>query len=81
MASCFEATSLFPKGVELSKVVDKPGYIDSFSGNRGVANELARLTGRWVLTYDIKDSNEQDLLDPDVQDEIRDLVKSGSYLE
>ena len=69
-----------PEGVELSKILDKPGYMDLCSGSHGVANELARLTGRWVLTYDIKGSSEQDLLDPDVQDEIRELVRSGSVL-
>ena len=52
---------LVPEGVELSSIIDKPGYIDLFSGSRGVALELARLSGRWVITYDIKDSVEQDL--------------------
>ena len=51
-----------------------------FSGNHGVAEELARLTGRWVLTYDIKDSTEQDLLDPEVQDEVKTLLTNGSAI-
>ena len=71
---------IVPEEVEASAVMAKPGYIDLFSGNHGVANELARLTGRWVLTYDIKDSPEQDLLDCDVQEEVKSLVANGSVI-
>ena len=69
-----------PEGVDQSSLISRPGYVDLFSGNHGVAIELARLTGRWVLTYDIKDSAEQDLLDPEVQEEIKNLLKNGSVL-
>ena len=71
---------VFPVGVDPATVIHKPGYIDLFSGSHGVALELARLTGRWVISYDIKDSTEQDLLSPRVQAEVKQLIESGSIV-
>ena len=65
---------VFPCGVDHHECVARSGYLDLFSGSGGVAKELARLSGRWVLSYDIVNSPEQDLLKPEVQREIYDLI-------
>ena len=70
-------TFVFPKGVEQSFCAAEKGYLDLFSGCCGVARELARLTGRWVLCYDIKFSDSQDLSSAAVQREIIQLLESG----
>ena len=75
-----QGSFIFPEGVDADTVLSKPGYIDLFSGSHGVALELARLTGRWVLTYDIKDSQVQNLLDPMVQEEVKMLIRDGSAI-
>ena len=49
------------------------GFLDLFSGVRGVARELARLTGRWVLCYDIEHSEE-------VKKSIEKMVECGCFL-
>ena len=73
-------TFVFPKGVEQPSCAAKKGYLDLFSGCCGVARELARLTGRWVLCYDIKLSDSQDLSSGAVQREIVQLLESGWIL-
>ena len=73
-------TFVFPKGVEQSFCAAEKGYLDLFSGCCGVARELARLTGRWVLCYDIKFSDSQDLSSTAVQHEIFQLLESGWIL-
>ena len=73
-------TFVFPKGVEQPSCAAKEGYLDLFSGCCGVARELARLTGRWVLCYDIKLSDSQDLSSGAVQREIVQLLESGWIL-
>ena len=47
---------------------------------RGVARELARLTGRWVLCYDIEHSPNEDLDSDEVKGFIEKLVASGCFL-
>lgn len=47
---------------------------------RGVARELARLTGRWVLCYDIEHSPNEDLDSDEVKAFIEKLVASGCFL-
>lgn len=56
------------------------GFLDLFSGVRGVARELARLTGRWVLCYDIEHSPNEDLDSDEVKAFIEKLVASGCFL-
>ena len=51
-----------------------PGFLDLFSGVRGVAEHLSRITGRWVLCYDIEHSPSEDLDDCKVKSFIESLI-------
>ena len=73
-------TLVFPEGVDRAECLLRQGYLDLFSGVGAVARELARLSGRWVLSYDILNSKEQDLLKPEVQKEVIKLIKQGSFV-
>ena len=68
---------IYPKGVDRDAARLEGGYLDLFSGEGGVARELAGLTGRCVISYDIINDSSQNLLDLSVQSEILSLVKSG----
>eukprot|EP00439_Symbiodinium_sp_Y106_P076030 s796_g15.t1 len=70
---------VWPKGVDRKACAQHPGFLDLFSGNCGHARELARLTGRWVLVFDVKLSKAHDLSVLTVQDEIWTQLKSGRF--
>ena len=70
-------TVVWPKGVDKQRCGELPGCIDLCSGNMGYARQLARLTGRWVLCFDVAHNQAQDLVIGEVQNEIRDLLQSG----
>ena len=36
----------------LRELLRRPGFLDCYSGSRGVAHELAEVSGTWVLTFD-----------------------------
>ena len=55
----------------------KPGAIDFFSGCRGVAKAMVNAGAPWVLTFDIDHGVNQDLLDSELREKIRILVRSG----
>ena len=71
---------VLPAGRVKGDCVGRPGYLDLFSGTGGVARELARLSGRWVLSYEIKNGLDQDLLDKLVQKEIFGLLDAGAFV-
>ena len=71
---------VLPRGGKLNTLLDKPGHLDLFSGCRVAAQELANRTGRWVLTYDILHSPEEDLLDAEVQRQISAMLEAGCFL-
>ncbi len=56
------------------------GYLDLFSGERGVAVALAKLTGRWVLCFDLLHSPLEDLGDRQLRKELETLVEEGTFL-
>ncbi|CAE7287796.1 acuF, partial [Symbiodinium sp. CCMP2592] len=56
---------------------NRGGALDLFSGSRGLTRALLRNGAPWVITYDIRDSPDQDLLDPCVRQTVEDLVTSG----
>ena len=56
------------------------GFLDLFAGERGVAECLHRLTGRWVLCYDISHSPAEDLSDPKVQRRVEVLLEEKAVL-
>ena len=79
-ASKLTGSVVFPKGASRSECSARSGYIDLFSGSGGVCRELCRLTGRWVVSYDIIHGSSEDLLKPVVQDEVLSLIDSGAIL-
>ena len=57
-----------------------PGFLDLFSGVRGVAEHLSRITGRWVLCYDIEHSPSEDLDDCKVKSFIESLIHEDCFI-
>ena len=57
----------------------RKGVLDLYSGKAGVAKELANLYGCWVLTFDYTHGDDQNLLDPDIQKRVFDLVAAGAF--
>ncbi|CAE7354975.1 unnamed protein product [Symbiodinium sp. KB8] len=57
-----------------------PGWVDLFSGSRGVAKALVEAAPWWVLCYDLKHDQEENLLFPTVQAEVIELLASGAVL-
>ena len=57
-----------------------PGYLDLFSGKRGVAHELASITNTWVLCFDLEHSLEEDLSSPTLRQQLEFLISSGVFL-
>ena len=41
----------------LQDMLCRPGFLDCYSGSRGVASELAELSGSWVLTFDFRENS------------------------
>lgn len=58
---------------------DVPGGLDLYSGNRGVAKQTIRHGAPWVLCFDWKYGNDQDLLCKDLQDELLQLLEDGLF--
>ena len=80
-----EALSSFPKEqFELGAGVQWPpqhaGFLDLFSGQRGVAKSLARTGNAWSLCFDLADSPAQDLSDPCLRSRIERLITLGCFL-
>eukprot|EP00438_Fugacium_kawagutii_P015803 Skav230691 [mRNA] locus=scaffold2202:279688:282453:- [translate_table: standard] len=57
---------------------DCPGFLDLFSGQRGVAKALAKV-GFWSICFDIEHSPSEDLMDPFVQGQLKTLVEEGAF--
>ncbi|CAE7238074.1 unnamed protein product [Symbiodinium sp. CCMP2456] len=64
----------------LHAMLRRPGFLDCYSGSRGVAHELANLSGTWVLTFDYARSSSEDLLDAGLQEKIFSLVRGHAFL-
>lgn len=56
------------------------GFLDLYSGKKGVAHELADLGNVWVITFELDDGLEQDVLSPHNKETIRGLLQSGCIL-
>lgn len=56
------------------------GFLDLFSGWRGVAQELHRLTGCWVLCYDLEHSAREDLDNAEIKLEIEAMLWARCFL-
>lgn len=79
------ALSTFPRDqFELGNGVQWPpqhaGFLDLFSGKRGVAKQLSKLSSSWSLCFDLADSPSQDLSDPKLRSRIEELIRLGCFL-
>ena len=55
------------------------GFLDLYSGEKGVAKELARLTGRWCLTFEILHDASEDLDKVSLRRKIHRLCELGAF--
>ena len=58
----------------------RPGYLDLFSGIKGVATYFADFSGSWSLTFELNDSPRQNLADKKLQRLIVRLIRLGVFL-
>ena len=58
----------------------EPGGLDLYSGNFGVAKQMVKNGCPWVLTFEIKRSVSEDLLDADLECEIIEFIQLGVFL-
>ena len=57
----------------------RAGFLDLFSGERGVAEAIHRISGRWVLCYDLAHSAREDLDDTTIKEEVEELLREGCF--
>ena len=58
----------------------QPGFLDLFSGVRGVAEQLRRISGRWVLCFDVDHSPAEDLDNSKVKNFVEELIEVHCFL-
>ncbi|CAE8587286.1 unnamed protein product, partial [Polarella glacialis] len=56
-----------------------PGFLDLYSGQRGVAKALRMKGAPWVLTFDFLDGPDQDLLDPETRVFLETCVDASAF--
>eukprot|EP00438_Fugacium_kawagutii_P006451 Skav204515 [mRNA] locus=scaffold3201:99100:106360:+ [translate_table: standard] len=71
---------VFSKGKKHIWPPTHQGYLDLFSGERGVAKQLALLTGCWVLCFDTAHREAEDLMQTDLQGVLEQLVSMAVFL-
>ena len=84
-AEAFELLRSFPeKQVIKSKGVSWPptraGFLDLYSGEKGVAKKLTKLAPTWSLCFDLEDGPEQDLNCPEIRIKLLQMVKAGCFI-
>lgn len=67
---------VLPKGC--SWPPQEPGFLDLFSGERGVAKEAAKL-GVWSLCFDLEHSPQEDLCSEELRRRLREVVLAGCF--
>lgn len=71
---------MLPPGLTLQECFRRgPGHLDLFSGSRGLAKQLARATGRFVLTFDIKHSESENLEDQPLRCRLSAMVDCDCF--
>ena len=73
----FPREQFFPLDGELDLTL--PGALDLFSGAFGVAKEMAKTNCPWVLTFELKRSETEDLLSKELQDKLFLLLELGTF--
>ena len=63
-----------------SAILAEPGVLDLFSGNYGVAKNAVRHGAPWVLTFELKRSRSENLLDAELREKLNRLVELGAFL-
>ena len=58
----------------------QPGFLDLFSGARGVAKQQTRLSSTWTLTFDILHHEDEDLYSRAVQTKVERLITLHAFL-
>ena len=57
----------------------RPGYLDLFSGTKGVAKSWVEFDFGWAITVELDDGPQQDLLDPHLQHELETMLRIGLF--
>ena len=57
-----------------------PGFLDLYSGKKGVARELCEQGDTWTITFELDDGANQDVLAPENKQLIEGLLRSGCIL-
>lgn len=65
---------------EQIRLLSRAGFLDLYSGEAGVARELARKFNVWVITWDSTSGVSQDLLVPKVQRKVFQLLEESAVL-
>eukprot|EP00435_Cladocopium_sp_Y103_P037015 s110_g9.t1 len=68
------------RSAEQIRKLGRAGFLDLYSGEAGVAKELAKRFNVWVVTWDSVAGPAQDLLDPKVQRLVFQLLEEGAVL-
>ena len=61
-------------------IASGPGLLDLFSGSRGFATSFVKRHSTWALCFDLAHSSSEDLLNPQLQSDLRKLLGSGALL-
>ena len=56
------------------------GFLDLYSGERGVAKAIAKRCSSWSLCFDLEDGPNQDLNDKALRKKLETMIRSGCFL-
>lgn len=59
---------------------ERPGYLDLFSGERGVAKSVSRTCDTWSLCFDIAHSPSEDLDREDIRQTLEKLIQLEAFI-
>ena len=79
---CHQTNLCFPRGQKLKpgEIPTGKGFLDLYSGVKGVARAIAELGNCWSITFEIEDGANQDVLSAWNRWLIEELLKSGCIL-
>ena len=77
-AECF----VLPGGRRATErpILHRCGVLDLYSGKAAVAKSLARRFNIWVVTVDFEHGSDQDLLDQNLQERLKELLEAGCFI-
>ena len=62
-----------------NELIDRPGYLDLFSGIKGVAKWMQKLTPLWTVTFELEDGPNQNLDDERLRSLLSKFVAWGVF--